>query len=45
MFEPTLKDKIEKRIQKQLKPIMLPIRKKQLMSTDFTIISNNCWGG
>ena len=45
MFEPTLKDRIEKRIQKQLKPVLLPIRKGKLKSTDFTIISNNCWGG
>ena len=45
MFEPTLKDKIEKRIQKQLKPVLLPIRRSKLKTTDFTIISNNCWGG
>lgn len=45
MFEPTIVNRIEKRIQKQLKPILLPIRRKQLKSTDFTIISNNCWGG
>ncbi len=45
MFEPTFLNKVEKKIQKQLKPILIPLRRKGLNTTDFTIISQNCWGG
>lgn len=28
-----------------IEPMFAPIRRKKLNNTDFTIISNNCWGG
>ena len=45
MFEPTFIDKVEKRIQKQLNPILIPMRRNALTTEDFSIISQNCWGG
>lgn len=45
MFKPTLRNRIEKATQNALSPIMTPIRKKRLIKDDFSIISNNCWGG
>ena len=45
MFKPTFLNRIEKRTQLYLQPALAPIRRKQLVSNDFSIISNNCWGG
>ena len=45
MFEPTFTDRVKKRLEKQLKPLLVPLRARSLKSKDFTIISNNCWGG
>lgn len=33
------------RIKKTYITITAPIRRKKLNNTDFSIISNNCWGG
>ncbi len=45
-------DKIKKRIErykivlrKKMNPLLGSLRRKKLNNTDFTIISNNCWGG
>lgn len=32
-------------LRKKLNTILGPIRRHSLNRTDFTIISNNCWGG
>ena len=45
MFKPTVINRIEKGIDDIVSPIMIPIRKNRLVNTDFSIISNNCWGG
>ncbi len=45
MFKPTLIQRINKRILKYFKPILQPIRRKLINNTDFSVISNNCWGG
>lgn len=45
MFEPTLLNKVEKKTQKLLKPLLVPMRRSALKRTDFSIISQNCWGG
>lgn len=37
--------KFNKRIQEALNPYLGKVRCKMLNNTDFTIISNNCWGG
>lgn len=44
----TLKQKVlfnYHRIEVKTRPFLAPIRRKRLNNTDFTIISNNCWGG
>lgn len=33
------------KLRKKLNPIFGRFRKMSLNNTDFTIISNNCWGG
>lgn len=39
-------DKVINKIQwKVINPMLANIRKKKLITTDFTVISNNCWGG
>lgn len=45
MFKPTLINRIEKGVSDIISPVMIPKRKRKLVNTDFTIISNNCWGG
>ena len=45
MFKPTVMDKLAKRMELKLRPVLIPVRRSQLKSTDFSIISNNCWGG
>lgn len=45
MFKPTIGNRIEKGIQDLLSPVLVSSRRKKLSNTDFTIISNNCWGG
>lgn len=37
--------RIKRLLKKKLIKITAPIRRKKLKSTDFTIISNNCWAG
>lgn len=33
------------KVDEMTRPILAPIRRKELNNIDFTIISNNCWGG
>lgn len=33
------------KIREKLNPVFAPFRRKKLIADDFTIISNNCWGG
>lgn len=33
------------KIREKLNPFLAPLRRKKLKNIDFTIISNNCWGG
>lgn len=41
----TLSERIVRKIKTSAEPIMAPLRRKELNNLDFTIISNNCWGG
>lgn len=45
MFNPSLMQRVQHRIEIKTRPWKAPFRRKQLNNTDFTIISNNCWGG
>lgn len=45
MFNPSSSERLLKRIKNYVSPVLQPIRRKKLNNTDFTIISNNCWGG
>lgn len=36
---------IKLKIREKLNPFLAPMRRRKLNNTDFTIISNNCWGG
>lgn len=41
----TIYEKIIHKIKQKLVPLFAPYNRKKLNNTDFTIISNNCWGG
>ena len=45
MFNPTKLEKIINKIGLKVRPVLAPLRRRRLERTDFTIISNNCWGG
>lgn len=45
MFNPTMIERIRHQIDVKTMSVFSGIRRKQLDSTDFTIIANNCWGG
>ena len=45
MFTPSTLEKIINKIGLKIRPILSPLRRRRLIRTDFTIISNNCWGG
>ena len=45
MFNPSFLEKILHKVVVKTMPIFAPLRRKMLRRTDFTIISNNCWGG
>ena len=45
MFKPSLKERIDHKLELYTNFIFAPFRKKRLNNRDFTIISNNCWGG
>lgn len=45
MFKPTLKERILHKLELKTNWFFAPSRRKRLNNTDFTIISNNCWGG
>lgn len=45
MFKPTFYQRVARKMQKSLAPILIPFRRRLLKNDDFTIISNNCWGG
>lgn len=45
MFKPTSLEKIFKKIEHKSRCFLAPFRRRRLCQTDFTIISNNCWGG
>lgn len=45
MFKPTIRERLIHKIAVKTQRLLAPIRRKQLASTDFSIISNNCWGG
>lgn len=45
MFNPSKIEKLFHKIDVKTRPIFAPFRRKHLSRTDFTIISNNCWGG
>ncbi len=45
MTELTLIQRAKRKALKKLAPVLRPIRRKFINNTDFTIISNNCWGG
>ena len=38
-------ERIRHKIIRKLYPVLAPYRRKKINNTDFTIISNNCWGG
>ena len=41
----TIIEKIWGKIRDVLVPVLAPLRRRKLKERDFTIISNNCWGG
>ena len=41
----SLFERVKSNIGMKLNPILGPIRRRNLNNVDFTIISNNCWGG
>lgn len=45
MFRPSKKERILHKIEERLRPFFADFRRKKLKRFDFTIISNNCWGG
>lgn len=45
MFNPNVFERVKHKIAEKIKRYYAPIRRKRLTNTDFTIISNNCWGG
>lgn len=45
MNKPTLKERIIRKIESKTNWLFASGRKKRINNTDFTIISNNCWGG
>ena len=46
MFTPTVKQKLIRKLQHSfVSRNMCPLRRTRINNTDFTIISNNCWGG
>lgn len=45
MFKPSKKDKLLHKLDELSRPFLANFRRRKLKNTDFTIISNNCWGG
>ena len=45
MFSPSMMERFVHKIDEKTRNIFASNRKKQLNNSDFTIISNNCWGG
>ena len=45
MKEITVLERILHKAEEKTRPMLAPIRRMKLKDTDFTIISNNCWGG
>ena len=45
MFKPSVMNRVEHGIYLRTKSVLAPMRRRKLNNTDFTIISNNCWGG
>ena len=41
----SLKERILRKVKSYIEPLTVSLRRKKLNNTDFTIISNNCWGG
>lgn len=44
-FKPSLYEKICHSLKMKMQPVLAPYRRSFLNNTDFSIISNNCWGG
>lgn len=44
MFKPTFKERLNNKIEEKTNWFFAPFRRKKLNNTNFTIISNNCWG-
>lgn len=44
MFNPSMYERVKHKIVKKVQRYYAPIKRKHLDNTDFTIISNNCWG-
>lgn len=45
MFNPSIKERIINAIKMRIMKFTASSKRKQLNNTDFSIISNNCWGG
>ena len=45
MFNPSMCERIKHKLLKKSLRYYAPIKRKRLNNTDFSIISNNCWGG
>ena len=45
MQKRSLIERILHRVDEKTRPVLAPLRRRRLNNTDFTIISNNCWGG
>ena len=45
MFKPNMVERIIHKLKVKLEKVLAPIKRNFLKNKDFTIISNNCWGG
>ena len=45
VFRPTLLERIAHKVDEKTIPLFADSKRAKLNNTDFTIISNNCWGG
>lgn len=45
MFNPTLRQKLIHQYEIKTRKIRAKMKRNQLVRDDFSIISNNCWGG
>ena len=45
MFNPNFFERLKHKLVSKVQKYCAPMKRRYLNNTDFTIISNNCWGG